>query len=196
MKRRNFIRSTALGIPLFVNGLKLSAITGRNNFLSLLNGSNKVLVLIELNGGNDGLNTLIPKDQYDKLALLRPNVIVPESSILDVDDVRGFHPVFQGMHDLFSEGKLNIIQDVGYTNQNRSHFRSLDIWNTGSSYNEFATRGWIGNYLDTIHQGFPDNYPNSDCPDPIAISMGFLTCLLYTSPSPRDQRGSRMPSSA
>ncbi len=173
MKRRAFLKSSAIGLPVMVNGIQLAAMP-KPGFFNALNGSDKVLVIIELNGGNDGLNTLIPLDQYDKLANARPNLIIPESSILEIENNNGFHPAFSGMQNLYSNGKMNIIQSVGYPNQNRSHFRSLDIWNTGSASDELLTTGWIGRYLDSQHAEYPEGYPNSECPDPLALRIGNL----------------------
>ena len=172
MKRRTFLKSSAITLPILLDGMKVAAISNSKLF-SAVNNSDKVLILIELNGGNDGLNTLIPLDQYDKLANLRPNVIIPDSFILSIEDKNGFHPAFGGMKNLYESGKLNIIQDVGYPNQTRSHFRGLDIWNTGSSSEDFETVGWLAKYLNTLHPEFPEGFPNNDCPDPLAISMGF-----------------------
>ena len=172
MKRRTFLKSSAVSLPILLNGINVSAIS-KSNLFNSINTSNKVLVIIELNGGNDGLNTLIPLDQYDKLANVRPNLIIPNSSILNIEDKNGFHPAFEEMKNLYSEGKLNIIQDVGYPNQNRSHFRSSDIWNTASSSDELESIGWVGKYLNTLHPDFPEGYPTNDFPDPLAISLGY-----------------------
>jgi len=171
MKRRHFLKSS-IALPLMINGMKISTLQGFNS-ISALNDSDRVLVLIQLNGGNDGLNSLIPLDQYDKLANLRSNVIIPETDIISLTNENGFHPALQSMANLFTNNKMNIIQDVGYPNQNRSHFRSIDIWNAGSSANEFETTGWIGRYLDSIHNDYPNGYPNNNCPDPLAINIGF-----------------------
>ncbi len=172
MKRRNFIKSTSLiSLPILVGGMKVSAIP-HSPFSNSLNGSDKVLILIQLSGGNDGLNTLIPLDQYDKLQAVRPNVIVPESTILEIEDSLGFHPSMTGIQNLYLDGKMNIIQDVGYPDQNRSHFRSTDIWTSASASNEFVTTGWLGRYFDSNYPGFPTGYPNDDCPDPFALTIG------------------------
>jgi uncharacterized protein (DUF1501 family) len=172
MKRRTFIKSSSLiSLPILVGGMKVAAIP-HSPFTSSMNGSDKVLVLIQLNGGNDGLNTLIPIDQYDKLQAVRQNVIVPENSILELEDTLGFHPVMNGMQSLYLDGKMNIIQDVGYPNQNRSHFRSTDIWTSGSASNVFENTGWLGRYFDNSYSGFPEGYPNEDCPDPFALTVG------------------------
>jgi uncharacterized protein (DUF1501 family) len=133
----------------------------------------RVLILIQLNGGNDGLNTVIPLDQYGELFNLRENIIIPESKAIKIEDHVGLHPAFANMASLYSDDKLAIIQGVAYPNQNRSHFRSLDIWQTASGANEFLSSGWAGRYLDTQHIDYPTEYPNETYPDPIAISIGF-----------------------
>ena len=117
---------------------------------------------------------MIPIDQYSNLANARQNILIPENSVLTIEDNAGFHPVMGGMQALYNDGKMNIIQSVGYPNQNRSHFRSLDIWTTGSAADEFLTTGWLGRYFDSLHPGFPQDYPNDDCPDPFAITLGSI----------------------
>ena len=148
-----------------------------------MNGSDKVLVLIRLDGGNDGLNTLIPLDQYEKLYNVRENIIVPENQLLKIDNDLGFNPAMSGMKNLYEAGKLNIIQDVGYPNQNRSHFRSTDIWTSGSASDVFDTRGWMGRYFDGLYPGYPQGYPNDDCPDPFAITLGSFVSQTCQGPS-------------
>lgn len=173
MKRRSFIkRSSIVTAPLIFSGIPVSAVT-KNAFSSFLNpDSDRILVLIQLNGGNDGLNCVIPRDQYDNLAVVRPQVILPENSIIPVTDTVGFHSEMNGMKQMYEKGNLNIVQGVGYPNQNRSHFRSSDIWQTGSSATTFLNTGWIGRYLDTFYANYPEDYPNADCPDPFALTIG------------------------
>ena len=174
MNRRNFLRNTgtAVSLPIFLNGLPVSAIAGSPLFNSMNTDSDRVLVLIQLNGGNDGLNTLIPLDQYDNLHKHRSNVIIPSDSILDFTDTIGLHPNMAGIKSVYEEGQMGIIQSVGYPNQNRSHFRSTDIWTSASSSEEVITTGWIGRYLNSIHTDYPDAYPNDQYADPLAITMG------------------------
>ncbi len=173
MKRRSFLhKSSLLSAPALVGGIPFSAISN-NQLSSFINGeSDRVLVLIQLNGGNDGLNTCIPLDQFDNLAAVRPNVYIPQSEIIPVTDTMGFHPVMTGMKEIWDDAKLKIIQSVGYPNQNRSHFRSTDIWHTGSSADQYLDSGWMGRYLDTQFADYPSAYPNDDCPDPFAITIG------------------------
>ena len=172
MKRRQFIkRSTVASVPLVLGGTQVAALN--NPIFNLLrNGDDKVLVIIQLNGGNDGLAMLTPKDQYGNLMNVRSNVMVPENSLLDLTDDLGFHPVMGGLKEVYDDGKLNVIQSAGYPNQNRSHFRSTDIWTSASPADEFWTTGWLGRYFDTLHPGYPNNYPNADYPDPLAITIG------------------------
>lgn len=174
MKRRNFLKTTgtAVTLPLFFNGMSLSAMAKPSLFSGLDEDNDRVLVLIQLNGGNDGLNTLVPLDQYDRLYPLRSNVIIPEANVLKVSDAMGFHPEMEGIKNLYQEGKIGIVHSVGYPNQNRSHFRSMDIWQSGSPPDETWTTGWLGRYFQGDHAGFPEEYPNADYPHPFAITMG------------------------
>ena len=173
MKRRSFIKTGALlSTPLILGGVPVAAIQ-ENLFSSFLSqDTDKILVLIQLNGGNDGLNCVIPKDQYSNLTVVRPQVIIPENNILDVTDSVGFHPSMASLKELFDEGKLSVVQSVGYPNQNRSHFRSTDIWHTASDADQFLDSGWLGRYLDKFNADYPANYPNEECPDPFALTIG------------------------
>jgi len=175
MKRRTFIQSSsAMSLPFFVGSTPFVAV-GKNKLFDLIGDDNdKVLVLVQLQGGNDGLSAIIPLDQYDNLAQVRSNLLVPRSSILEFEDTNGFGPSMGGMKEMWDGGKLNIVQGVAYPNQNRSHFRSLDIWNSASEPDEFLTTGWMGRYFDLNHNSYPDGYPSSDCPDPFALTVGSI----------------------
>lgn len=174
MKRRRFLKTigTAAMTPVFWNGTALAALSKPLLFSSMNDETDRVLVLVQLNGGNDGLNTFIPLDQYGNLYNARSNIIIPETSIIPVTDTIGFHPALPGIKDLYDEGRLGIVQNVGYPDQNRSHFRSMEIWSSGSSSEERRLTGWLGRYLDEQFPGFPDAYPNGENPDPFAIAMG------------------------
>lgn len=174
MKRRKFVQSMALssiGIPLVLKNFKFEALT-EDLFSVPKSVEDRVLVMIRLNGGNDGLNTLVPVDQFDNLMIQRPNIMIPENQLLSITPTLSLHTSMTGMHDLFNDGKLSVIQNVGYPNQNRSHFQSMDIWEKGS-VNPTAITGWLGRYLNAQHTSFPVDYPNTDYPDPFAISMGY-----------------------
>jgi uncharacterized protein (DUF1501 family) len=173
MKRRNFIKNlslVSLSLPFISNGFGMQAIT-KKLFGSSKNAEDRVLIIIRLNGGNDGLNMIIPIDQYDNLMIQRPNIILPQNQILSLTNSVGIHPIMTGMKTMFDQGKLTVVQNVGYPEQNRSHFRSSDIWTSGSlDINQ--TSGWMGRYFESEQANFPEDYPNIDFPDPFAISMG------------------------
>lgn len=142
MNRRNFIKfsslaSTATLLPNFVKAI--------GNNLVPFNG--KKLVIIQFSGGNDGLNTVVPfrNDDYYKL---RPTLSISDKEILKLTDELGFHPSLSGLHKLYEKGYVSIINNVGYPNPNRSHFRSMDIWHTASPSDKTWNTGWLGRYLD------------------------------------------------
>lgn len=112
----------------------------------------RVLVVIQLGGGNDGLNTIVPFDDplYHRS---RPKLAIAPTKTLKLDDHLGFHPEMVELHRLYSEGSLAVIPNVGYPNPNRSHFRSTDIWETASPSGERWKTGWLGRYLDTDRHG-------------------------------------------
>lgn len=173
MKRRSFIKSgSLLAVPGFLGGVPVSALAS-SALSSLINGeSDRVLVLIQLNGGNDGLNMVIPIDQIDNLAAVRPNIYIPSESVLNLNDQTGLHPSMTGAADLYNNAKLNIIQSVAYPNQNRSHFRSSDIWHTGSDADQYLATGWLGRYFNNRYPGYPAGYPTEECPHPFALTIG------------------------
>lgn len=177
MKRRHFIKTTsaaAVAVPFVLNGMPLNAFEKSGMYASLDNNNDRILVLIQLNGGNDGLNTVIPIDQYTKLSDARSNIILPENSILKLTDKTGIHPSMTGLKSLFDNAKLNVVQNVGYPDQNRSHFRSTDIWTSASSAEEVITTGWLGRYFGSKYPDYPAGYPNTECTDPFAITVGSL----------------------
>ena len=105
------------------------------------------LVVIQLSGGNDGLNTIIPyrNDEYYRV---RPKIAIAKNKVLEGTDELGFHPSLSGLKELYDEGWLTILNGVGYPNPDRSHFRSMDIWQSGSGSDQLWSTGWIGRYLD------------------------------------------------
>jgi len=146
--------------------------------------TDRVLILIFLDGGNDGLNTVVPMDQMSQLANARPRVLLPENSLhlLEGTDV-GLHPSLSGFKSLYDEGRLKIIQNVGYENPNFSHFRSTDIWMSGSDSDEYVNTGWMGRYLQNQFPEYPEAFPNDDMPDPLAVEIGFGASLLFQGPT-------------
>ena len=174
MKRRGFVKSVALssiGAPLVLKDFNFSAVT-KKLFNTPKSTEDRVLVILRLNGGNDGLNTVIPLDQYSNLSIQRSNILIPQNQLLSISTTNALHPSLSGMRDMFDNDKLSIIQNVGYPEQNRSHFRSMDIWTSGMM-DINTTTGWLGRLFDTDYPNFPDAYPNATYPDPFAISMGY-----------------------
>ena len=155
--RRDFLKASAImsagfSMPFFMARQMSSA-----QALSAT-PDDRVLVIIELAGGNDGLNTVVPygDDHYNRA---RPKLKVPRSQILTIDDYMGFHQNLTGLKRLFDDGKVALVNGVGYPNPNRSHFRSTEIWQTASDADRFESTGWIGRHHD-LHPG--------DDPDPLS----------------------------
>jgi len=177
MKRRDFLKRTtpAVTLPLLLGGFNIHAL-GKSNLLNVLNTSeesDRVLVLVQLNGGNDGLNTIIPLDYYPNLFKARQNIIIPENKIIRLEsEPTGFHPSMQSIKNLWDDKKIGIVQNVGYPNPNFSHFRSTDIITSASDSNELINTGWVGRYLNEENSGYPEGYPNEENPDPLAITVG------------------------
>lgn len=152
--RRNFLfRSTAgvvsLGAttPAFLSRAAQAATAGQ-----LADKDGRILVLIELSGGNDGLNTVVPFSN-DAYLRARPGTKIVEGAVLKLDDGLGMHPRMGGMKNLYDSGSLGIIQGVGYPNPDRSHFRSMDIWNSARPDDEeFRGTGWLGRALDETEE--------------------------------------------
>lgn len=177
MKRRSFLKHTAAAsvtLPLFLHGSRLTAVNRHALFGNMNPDSDRVLVLIQLNGGNDGLNMVLPLDQYANLSAARQNILIPESKALKLSPATGLHPSMTHLKAGFDEGRLCVIQNVGYPDQNRSHFRSTDIWQTGSSSSEVLSTGWAGRWFDSFAPGYPEGYPNAQFPDPFAITVGSI----------------------
>jgi uncharacterized protein (DUF1501 family) len=146
MKRRDFIKTTSLAsgmlmVPSFVKAF--------DNIYQKAEGV-KRLVIVQLSGGNDGLNTIIPY-QNDLYYNARPRLAI-KNNIIRIKDDLGFHPSLKALRDLYDAGEITIINNVGYPNPVRSHFKSMDIWQTaGSSHSKHQT-GWIGRFLDQVAQ--------------------------------------------
>ncbi|MFA7273790.1 MAG: DUF1501 domain-containing protein [Crocinitomicaceae bacterium] len=193
MDRREFARLSALmGTGMFVklNGMSLFAAQGDGFIKEIAAKSlnNRVLILIELQGGNDGLNMVIPIDQYGNYYNLRPNIAIPQNGprkyipldlTLPDNQKVGLHPDMTGTKAMYDNGHLAVIQNVSYENNNGSHFRSRDIWHMGVNYDEYVSSGWMGRYLEYYHPGYPVNYPNSTYQDPLAIEIGTGVSLAF-----------------
>jgi uncharacterized protein (DUF1501 family) len=194
MKRRHFIRSVAYGSAagLTLGGVPLKLLAGNPGLKRLAAESinDKVLVFIQLHGGNDGLNTLIPISQYDDYYNLRPNIAIRHTgtrSYLEVDNTVdenarvGLHPEMLAFKQMYDQDKVAIIQNVGYPNMNLSHFRGRDVvfMGTDESQTNQYNSGWMGRYLDNIYPGYPDAYPSETMLDPIGIELSGTLSLAF-----------------
>jgi len=174
MDRRDFIRSTSLAT---LGGFALRGMSSPL-FAPLLAAGveeGRVLVMVQLYGGNDGLNTVIPLDQYSLLSQFRSNILIPEGQVLGLSGTggaTGLHPSLTGLQDLWNDGKLSIVQGVSYPDPSYSHFRATDIWETGSDTDQTLESGWVGRYLNNEFPNYPAGFPNADMPDPLAIRIG------------------------
>ena len=164
MKRRNFIKLSATASVIGLTPIELQA--ALKTFMPFDNCpdiANRKLVLINLAGANDGLNTIIPINEYANYANLRPNIKVPERGInkyitldssLPSNQQIGLNPVLTGFKNMYDAGTLRIIQSVGYPSQNKSHFKSTDLYLTGNDGNSVlngAETGWIGRFMELYY---------------------------------------------
>jgi len=147
--RRKFLQQSILGtagtllIPGFLKAYEQQGSSSSSN--------DRKVVIIQLSGGNDGLNTVIPyrNDLYYKA---RPTIAIGADKVLKASADLGFHPALQSLNALYDQGMLAVVNNVGYPNPDRSHFRSMDIWQSGSASDEYLDTGWIGRYLDSSCQ--------------------------------------------
>jgi uncharacterized protein (DUF1501 family) len=180
MKRRDFFTAaSSMMLPVVLDGFKIKSFTKNSGLIQSLRQTSaaigdRVLVIIYLSGGNDGLNTVIPLEHYSAYNNLRSNIAIPEGQVLRLagNQGTGLHPVMTGMREMYDEGKLAIVHSVSYPNPNQSHVRSTDIWMTGVESDQFASSGWAGRYLNSQFPGYPTNYPSSEMEDPLAIQIG------------------------
>lgn len=190
MKRKDFIKSTLSSaiLPGIWNGFSLKSFAEDSPLAKLLSGSEEndhVLVIVQLQGGNDGLNMVIPLDNYSNYYNARSNIAIPENKVLSLagNDRTGLHPALTGIKGMYDDGKLGIVQSVGYPEPNFSHFRATDIWMSGAASDEVLLSGWGGRYLDYQFPNFPVGYPNQSMPDPLGIQIGSVTSFVFQGPS-------------
>jgi uncharacterized protein (DUF1501 family) len=191
MKRRDFLRNSipaATVIPAVLNGYSVKAFNQNSPLVQALmqqqTENDHVLVIVQLSGGNDGLNMVIPISNYSAYYNARTNVAIAESKILKLNGVAetGIHPSMTGLQSIFNEGKAKIIQSAGYPQPNFSHFRATDIWMTASNSNQEIYTGWAGRFLNYKFPNFPSGYPNTTVPDPLAIQIGSTASLTFQGP--------------
>ena len=190
MKRRNFLQNTipAAILPSLLNGFSFRVLGDNPVMNALLNTyveTDRVLVIIQLNGGNDGLNMVIPLDQYSNYYNARANIAIAQNRVLALNGTNavGLHPSMTGLQTLYNNGKLRLVQAVGYPNPNFSHFRATDIWMSASDSDEQLTSGWGGRYLNDQYPNYPVGYPNTTVPDPLGIQIGSSASLAFQGPS-------------
>src|SRR6266446_3494497 len=158
--RRRFLRTSMLGaaaswtLPLFLEKtfFALDALAADSLTQMTTGKDGTILVVLQMAGGNDGLNMLVPfaDDAYYRA---RPKLGLDANKILRLDSYAGLNPKLAGLKSLYDKGHLAVIQGVGYPNPNRSHFRSTEIWQTASEADRYESAGWIGRYFDNCCSG-------------------------------------------
>jgi uncharacterized protein (DUF1501 family) len=187
MKRRNFLTNGIFGLmasqPLLNSRFSENGIVAKLN--QALNASDlandHVLVLIQLAGGNDGLNMILPMETYGHLWAARQSIIVPDDKFLASKLTKkvSFHPAIEGLRDMFDENTMRIINGVGYPNPDFSHFKSTDIWMSGSDLSNPLSTGWAGRYLANEFPKYPFGYENANLPDPPGIVSGSVLPIIF-----------------
>ena len=191
MKRRDFLKNTlpvGIMLPTIINGISMKAFGASSPILNSLlmptTDTDHVLVLVQLTGGNDGVNTVIPLEYYANYYNARTNIAIDQSKVLGLTGTQkiGLNPAMTAMQSLFNEGLIKIINSVGYPSPSFSHFRSTDIWMSASDSNVQLDSGWAGRYLNYEYPNFPNGYPNSTMTDPLSIQIGSVTSLTLQGP--------------
>ncbi len=194
MDRRKFIKNISIvgaAAPFLINGIPLRAFSNTsvfNKVLSKAENNGNIMVLIQLHGGNDGLNTFVPLNMYDEYYNIRANVALPvngKRKIIKLDESLpdeqqlGLHPDMFDFKKMYDEASATVVQNVGYENMNMSHFRSRDIYFMGGDYDSKYRSGWIGRWLNHEYPGYPNNYPSTEYPDPLALELGNTNSLAF-----------------
>ncbi|HEY5745816.1 MAG TPA: DUF1501 domain-containing protein [Chryseolinea sp.] len=193
--RRDFLKKLplAMSIPFAIGGVPLRVL-GEGSSLARMaaaSGNDRVLIILQLAGGNDGLNCLIPVEKYDEYHTRRANIAIPAKnslrkyipldSTLPSDAQVGLHPDMLAMKGLYDQGRVTFVQGVSYKNNNGSHFRGRDIWFMGGSADDYYQSGWVGRYLEGefAPKKYPQDFPNPEMKDPLAIEMGNDVSLIF-----------------
>ena len=148
IKRKEFIQLGSLATASFMLPKFLKAFEKP----AMVPPGNKVMVVLQLSGGNDGLNTVVPV-RNDIYYRERPRIGITKDKAVLLTDEAGLNPALQSFKGLYDDGSLAILNNVGYPNPDRSHFRSMDIWQSASDSKEYITTGWLGRYLDAQCKG-------------------------------------------
>ena len=156
--RRHFLKTSFATSAVVSIGAAAPQFLLRAGAADSTGNSDTILVIVQLSGGNDGLNTVAPfaEDAYRKA---RPTLAVQAADALKIDSSYGFHPAAQGLSNLLENHQLAVIQGVGYANPNRSHFESMDIWHTCRRKTAVRNDGWLGRFLDHTQTSSPQNLP-------------------------------------
>lgn len=166
LKRKDFLQigtlaTTSLLMPKFLKAFERG---------SLVPPGNKVLVVLQLSGGNDGLNTVIPV-RNDIYYRQRPKLGIKKENALMLNDEAAIHEALPFFKELYDDGSLGIMNNVGYPNPDRSHFRSMDIWQSASESNQYLSSGWLGRYLDAQCSGCEKPVQALEIDDVLSLAM-------------------------
>ena len=190
MKRRDFLRKTipaGVVLPSLVSGFSFRAFGADSDIMQSLllpvTETDHVFVIIQLNGGNDGLNMVVPIENFSNYVNARSNIYIPEKETLALNGKVGLHPSMTGLKSMYDKGFLKVVQSVGYPKPSFSHFRATDIWMSASDSSSTVNSGWAGRYLNYEYPNFPNGYPNATMTDPLAIQIGSATSLTLQGPA-------------
>src|SRR5262245_29486785 len=151
LSRRKFLATLTGGSAVISLGGRVPEFLAQAAGAESAGGKDTILVVVQLTGGNDGLNTVVPYN-HDEYRKARKKLAIPESDVLKINDALGLHPSARGLSDLLEAGKLAIVQGVGYPDPNRSHFESMDVWHTCQRKGTPRSTGWLGRFLDATQE--------------------------------------------
>lgn len=175
--RRNFLKNIGLagGGAALLSGVPLAALADQRWNALTTGQEERAIVVVRLNGGNDGLNTIVPLNQYDIYANARPNLKIPTNQTWNLSDEYAMPNFMSDLQPMWQEGQMKVIHNVGYAEQNLSHFRSTDIWESASDADQFIASGWLGRWATNQ---YPDLFFSP--PDyPVAIQIGAYGSIAY-----------------
>ncbi|MBK8290929.1 MAG: DUF1501 domain-containing protein [Flammeovirgaceae bacterium] len=193
MRRRHFIKKLSLAaVPFTLGGIPLR-LMAENSLTRMAEQStnDRVLIILQMHGGNDGLNSIIPVEAYDLYYQWRANIAIPAKNslrkMIPLDSTLpsaaqvGLHPDMIAMKDLYDRGRMTVVQGVSYKNNNGSHFRGRDISFMGGGFDDYFSSGWVGRYLQEEFEPkvYPNDFPNAEMKDPLAIEMGSDVSLIF-----------------
>ncbi|WP_374166199.1 DUF1501 domain-containing protein [Arcticibacter sp. MXS-1] len=167
MKRREFLKNSILAsgsilVPAFLKPFEAYSEEQSQGL--------KNLVVIQLSGGNDGLNTVVPYG-LDGYYQMRKSIALAPRDVIRLDDLQGLNPNMEALREIYDQGWMTILNSVGYPNPDRSHFRSMDIWQTASKADEYLTSGWLGRYLDSNCQVCREPWSAIEVDDSLSLAL-------------------------